>query len=134
MYLKNALRRLCVLSILVGRSSARQFNITIDDQQGDPSNGNHISYTPSDAWNVGQTCTACTAKVTPQSDAYLGTWMDATFNPTGNATNNAPGQIPQASVSFTGKVVSVYRFVRLSMKLGSTNLSLQGQRCTWFAS
>ena len=84
------------------RVYAKQFNITIDDQEGDPTNGNHIIYTPAEAWNIGQNCSACTAKPSPQSDAYLGTWMDATFNPNGTVTNDVPGQIIQARVSFTG--------------------------------
>lgn len=80
--------------------------MTIDDQDGDPTNGNHIIYTPDGAWSVGQNCSGCTAKPSPQSDAYLGTWMDATFNPAGTVTNSVPDQIIQASVNFVGVFAS----------------------------
>lgn len=89
------------LSLFIIVISARQFNITIDDQDGDPSNGNHITYTPLGAWHVGQNCSVCLTDVTPQSSAYLGTWMDATFFPFGE-TVVAPGQVLQASVNFVG--------------------------------
>ena len=97
----NALWLTLLISCLVNCVSARRFNVTIDDQGGDPTNGNQIIYTPSGAWQAGQNCTTCTAQPS-QSDAYLGTWMDSTFNPNGTKTNDTPGQIIQASVSFTG--------------------------------
>ena len=83
---------------------AKLYNVTIDDQDGDPTNGNKIIYTPSTSWQAGQNCTPCTARPTPQSSAYLGTWMDSTFNPDGTGTNDTPGQIIQAGVSFTGTI------------------------------
>lgn len=91
------------LSLSLFSVSARQFNVTIDDQEGDPTNGNRIIYTPQGGWNIGQNCSACTAKATPQSDAYLGTWMDATYNPNGTISNGVPGEIIQASVGFVGE-------------------------------
>ena len=81
-------------------TSARQFNVTIDDQEGDPTNGNQIIYTPDGAWNIGQNCSKCVAKPTPKSDAYLGTWMDSTFLATGKSA--FVGQVLQASISFVG--------------------------------
>ena len=79
-------------------------NVTIDDQSGDPTTGGHINYTPSDAWQVGQTCQSCTAKPAPADDAYMGTWTDASFNPSGTSTNDDPGEIIRASVSFVGEL------------------------------
>lgn len=103
--LKNLLLFTSILSYSFSNFvKAAQSNITVDDQGGDPTNDAHILYTPSGAWNVGQSCAGCTAKPSPQSDAYLGTWMDATFNPNGTTTNKTPGQIPQASFNFIGKV------------------------------
>ena len=91
-------------SILLFPSSyAALSNVTIDDQIGDPTNGLQINYNPPDAWKGGQICSACSAKVTPASDAWMGTWMDASFNPSGTGTNKVPGQIIQASLSFVGE-------------------------------
>ena len=84
-------------------SFATLSNITIDDQNGDPTNGLKINYNPPSAWHAGQTCTVCTAKVIPATDAWMGTWTDGSFNPVGTNTNNVPGQIIHASLSFTGK-------------------------------
>lgn len=89
--------------------SARQFNVTIDDQEGDPTNGNRFIYTPQGGWNIGQDCSRCTAKVFPGSGAYLGTWMDATYYPNGTLTNDVPGQIIEASIDFVG----AFCFLRL---------------------
>lgn len=94
---------LCIIPLFITHALAVLVNVTIDDQFGDPSTGQHIAYSPEDAWQVGQTCQACTAKPTPAEDAYLGTWSDASFNPSGNATNDVPGQVIKASVSFTGE-------------------------------
>ncbi|PAV23423.1 hypothetical protein PNOK_0049100 [Pyrrhoderma noxium] len=98
---------LCIIPLFITHALAALVNVTIDDQFGDPSTGQHIAYSPEDAWQVGQTCQACTAKPTPAEDAYLGTWSDASFNPSGNATNDVPGQVIKASVSFTGVAVYV---------------------------
>lgn len=85
-------------------------NITIDDEYGDPLTGQQISYSPADAWQQGNDCTACTAKPTPASDAWNGTWHDASFNPSGTGTNGAPGQIITASVQFEGELDHLYGF------------------------
>ena len=82
-------------------------NIIIDDQFGDPVTGAHITYEPAVSWQKGQTCQNCTAKPTPASDAWMGTWMDASFNPSGTATNSVPGQIISATVPFTGSYGSI---------------------------
>ncbi|KAL5512058.1 hypothetical protein ACEPAH_5277 [Sanghuangporus vaninii] len=82
-------------------------NVTIDDAFGDPTNGRQIQYFPSIAWQRGDGCQPCTAKPTPASDAWLGTWHDATFNPNDTATNSALGQIIVASAQFTGTAVYV---------------------------
>ena len=95
-------------TILVHFSFAALFNVTIDDQNGDPTNGLKINYNPPSAWHAGQTCTVCTAKVIPATDAWMGTWTDGSFNPVGTNTNNVPGQIIQASLSFTGEYQAEY--------------------------
>ncbi|KAI5118094.1 hypothetical protein M0805_007743 [Coniferiporia weirii] len=95
------------LLLLPRVSLANPINVTIDDQFGDPTNGQSILYSPSAAWQAGQTCTECKAKVSPASDAYLGTWMDATFNPLGSTANSVPGQIIRASTTFFGTSVYV---------------------------
>ncbi|KAI5117398.1 hypothetical protein M0805_004620 [Coniferiporia weirii] len=95
------------LLLLFRTSLADPVNVTIDDQDGDPTNGQHISYSPPGAWQAGQTCTDCTAKPSPASDAYLGTWTDSTFYPAGDTTVSTSGQIIQASASFVGTAVYV---------------------------
>lgn len=97
-------------------SLARLVNITIDDQNGDPQTGQVINYNPPEAWQPGQTCSDCTAKPSPASNAYMGTWQDASYNPNDTATNSVPGQVIQASVPFIG--VAVYVNVILT---GSTS-------------
>ena len=86
-------------------SSASLVNVTIDDAFGDPKTGQQIAYQPSNAWQAGNGCQPCTAKPSPASEAWAGTWHDASFNPNDTATNVALGQLISASVSFTG----VYR-------------------------
>lgn len=77
-----------------------QFNITIDDQDGDPTNGEKIVYTPGASWNIGQDCSGCHLKP-PETDAFDGTWMDSTYWNTSD-TNPEAGHIVQASVGFKG--------------------------------
>lgn len=86
-------------------SLARLVNITIDDQNGDPQTGQVINYNPPEAWQPGQTCSDCTAKPSPASNAYMGTWQDASYNPNDTATNSVPGQVIQASVPFIGNSI-----------------------------
>ena len=92
---------------LLGPVYPRLVNFTIDDQDGDPTNGQQIRYDPPSAWSAGQLCTGCSAQPKPQSSAYLGTWMDATFNPDGPSANisGVPGQIVQATTNFIGESV-----------------------------
>ncbi|KAL5478441.1 hypothetical protein ACEPAI_2625 [Sanghuangporus weigelae] len=84
---------------------ARSYNVTIDDQMGDPTTGRSISYSPADVWNDGQTCERCTARPSPASNAYMGTWKDATFLPPDDPGETA--EIVQASVPFIGTAVYV---------------------------
>lgn len=59
--------------------SAVLVNVTIDDSQ--TSNGaTVIQYTPSDSWNDGTDCVACTAHPDP-TRTLDGTWHDATHEP-----------------------------------------------------
>ncbi|KAL5490713.1 hypothetical protein ACEPAI_5547 [Sanghuangporus weigelae] len=96
-----------VLASVLAPISSRMINVTIDDAFGDPTNGRQIQYFPSTAWQRGDGCQPCTAKPSPASDAWLGTWHDATFNPNDTATNSALGQIIVASAQFTGTAVYV---------------------------
>ena len=101
------MRLLLFLTTLIPLPSfAASYNVTIDDQYGDPTNGLQIVYNPPSAWQKGQICADCAAKVTPANDAWMGTWMDATYSPSGDVTNKVPGQIIQASLSFTGEYFS----------------------------
>lgn len=93
---------LCLLALLP-RIKGGKVNVTIDDQYGDPTTGQVIQYNPPEAWQPGQSCDGCTAKPRPVSSAHNGTWMDATFNPSGTVTNGVPGQLISASVPFVGE-------------------------------
>ncbi|KAI5117401.1 hypothetical protein M0805_004623 [Coniferiporia weirii] len=115
------------LLLLSPTSLADSVNVTIDDQFGDPTNGQHIFYEPSEAWKVGQTCTDCAAKLSPVSDVYLGTWMDSTFYPAGDASVSTSGQISTASVSFVGTAVYVICILTGSTPLldGNTDMTFK---------
>lgn len=104
---RNTIWLTLLISCFFNCVHGRRFNVTVDDQDGDPTNGNKIIYTPSTSWQTGQNCTTCTAQPSPQSSAYLGTWMDSTFNPNGTGTNGTPGQIIQASLTFTGTLIHI---------------------------
>lgn len=82
---------------------AKLVNVTIDDQNGDPVTGNHITYGPQDAWQDGQTCTNCSARGIIASYTYSGTWIDASYNPGSASVNAYAGTLIQASVKFTGE-------------------------------
>lgn len=81
---------------------ARSYNVTIDDQMGDPTTGRTINYSPSEAWNNGQACDTCSSVPSPAGMAYMSTWKDGTFFPAGSDSTYA-GQILTASVAFVGK-------------------------------
>ncbi|EJD06217.1 uncharacterized protein FOMMEDRAFT_145466 [Fomitiporia mediterranea MF3/22] len=80
-------------------------NVTIDDQNGDPTTGQYIQYSPSEAWRRGQDCNNCTARPNA-ARTFDGTWMDATYFPDGIGEPTG-GQILYANVSFTGIAVYV---------------------------
>ena len=89
-----------------------QFNVTIDDQVGDPTNGAKIVYTPGASWNTGQNCSTCLLKP-PQADVFDGTWMDSTYWNTSDSHPQA-GQIVQASIGFTGMCTTTLNVHALS--------------------
>ena len=95
------------LFLLLLPSSGKRVNVTIDDFFGDPTNNQKIQYFPSAAWQSGNGCERCTAKPTPASSAWLGTWHDSSFNPNDTATNSALGQIIVASAQFSGEIMSL---------------------------
>ncbi|KAL5507584.1 hypothetical protein ACEPAH_7040 [Sanghuangporus vaninii] len=82
-------------------------NVTIDDTNGDAVTGAQITYNPAPVWQAGQSCQNCTAKV-DGSQAYDGTWHDASYNPPGGLSNSYPGTIISASADFTGTAVYIY--------------------------
>ncbi|OCB87365.1 hypothetical protein A7U60_g5505 [Sanghuangporus baumii] len=82
-------------------------NVTIDDTNGDAVTGGQITYSPALAWQAGQSCQNCTAKL-DGNQAYDGTWHDASYNPPGGLSNSYPGTIISASADFTGTAVYIY--------------------------
>ena len=56
-------------------------NITVDDTLPDPLTGNTFQYAPADRWNVGNNCSACSARPDPFS-TNAGTWHDASYSST----------------------------------------------------
>lgn len=80
-------------------SWAVRVNITVDDSEsgnGLPS----ITYSPPGAWNIGNNCSACTAKPAA-SEAHGGTWHDATF-----PANGSQKDLTQATLVFNGELSS----------------------------
>ncbi len=72
---------LCSLSLSLFFSSALAtlVNVTVDDQNGDPTTGNTISYTPADAWDVNSLpCNSCSTQV-DASKAWNETWHVGKF-------------------------------------------------------
>ena len=95
----KCLNLLSVLIMFINRSStALQYNVTIDDQNGDPTNNNLIQYDSQEEWITGQNCTDCDLSPSLSSNAYFGTWMNATYRTIGLDA----GHIKQASVTFEG--------------------------------
>ncbi|KAI0784127.1 hypothetical protein C8Q75DRAFT_724994 [Abortiporus biennis] len=90
----NLSRPLGVLAVLV--------NVTVDDSGTDPTTGVPIVYAPPDAWNLGQTCAACTAHV-DSSIAFDHTWHDVSYNPSVD-----PTVVPTASLQFNGSAIYVF--------------------------
>lgn len=74
------------------------FNVSIDDTFGDERTGKQITFTPSNGWKQGQTCTDCTANV-DANQPFRHSWHDATFLP---QNMGGDGIIRSASVSFNG--------------------------------
>ncbi|KAI0662419.1 hypothetical protein C8Q70DRAFT_559207 [Cubamyces menziesii] len=89
-------------------TQAKNVLIVIDDASPDPLTGQHIQYTPAEAWKAvkGGNCDDCVTHLNA-SNAYQGTWHEGVS--TSNATN--PHVLPKASFSFVGTSVSVYCFV-----------------------
>ncbi|GLB36596.1 hypothetical protein LshimejAT787_0308840 [Lyophyllum shimeji] len=96
---------LCFLST----SLAVLVNVTIDDTLGDSENGRLITYLPEGAWNLGPTCTSCSA--TPKLDRsgiHNGTWHDGEAN---QSPHDEPNEVEQpllAIVPFYGSAIYVY--------------------------
>ncbi|OSD05807.1 hypothetical protein PYCCODRAFT_1361878 [Trametes coccinea BRFM310] len=92
------------LAFLVPISSAVRYNVTIDDTYGDPTNNEQISYSPLEAWKLGQRCTDCTAEP-DAARAYNGTWHDGSANDPATPLDAAT---LMANVRFIGEAVYVY--------------------------
>ncbi|KAI0809263.1 hypothetical protein BC629DRAFT_1106608 [Irpex lacteus] len=89
-------------------SWAVRVNITVDDSEsgnGLPS----IIYSPPGAWNIGNNCSACTAKPAA-SDAHGGTWHDATF-----PANGSQKDLTQATLVFNGSAIYVFCIIANSV-------------------
>lgn len=71
-------------------------NVTVDDAQLDASGNTLIQYTPSGGWNIGNNCSACTARPnSPQT--FDGTWHDSTHEEGAGADG-----LTFATLQFTG--------------------------------
>ncbi|KAI1797505.1 hypothetical protein LXA43DRAFT_877148 [Ganoderma leucocontextum] len=105
----------------VPQASAALINITVDDTFGDPFTGNQILYEPQGAWQLGQSCSTCTAHP-DKSLAFNGTWHDSTFNDAGLPDAD---QLPTATFSFVGVAVYVFCIVTHSFTspFGSSDMS-----------
>lgn len=59
--------------------SSASVNITVDDEQGDSHTGAKPTYSPSDGWSQGATCSGCQIKANPAL-AFDNTWHDSTVH------------------------------------------------------
>ena len=85
MTIRRAVLGLFTLLLLVCTTRAGLVNRTIDDTNGDPTNGRTPVYLPNGPWN-GPNCTGCAINPSP-SLAFDGTWSAATYNPGLNNMN-----------------------------------------------
>ncbi|KAJ7674450.1 hypothetical protein B0H17DRAFT_1334889 [Mycena rosella] len=95
--------------------------IIIDDQAGDPTNGNTITYTPTNLW-ISDAIGGCSGCPGPSPDlAYMNTWHGAVFN-SQNKNRNAPSLT--ASVNFYGTSVWVTCIMSnsLTTPIGTSNM------------
>ena len=76
-------------------------NVTVDDTRGDELTGGQIIYNPPSKWQLGQSCSNCTAEL-DASKAFDSTWHDASYFPVGSGVADA-GQYPTASYTFNGE-------------------------------
>ena len=103
--------------LFAGLASASLRNITVDDTHGDPIFGTNFTYVQP-VWNFGPTCSSCEAHP-DASQAYMGTWHDTSYLPTGASDTTL-----SASISFTGTNAYVHRCS------SGAYLSLPRQRCS----
>ena len=96
------LSSLVVTAVLSASATlAGSVNVTVDDTYGDTNTGGQIAYGPAGSWNVGQTCTTCTARPNV-AQAFDGSWHDATFYPTDSTAGSNLGSLVTASYVFNG--------------------------------
>lgn len=75
-------------------------NITVDDSGLNQLTGLGFSYSPTDDWNFGPTCTKCSVHLDP-SQLLMGTWHDAT------ASDGSQG-LQSATLDFNGNVLELF--------------------------
>ena len=80
---------------------AGDVNVTIDDQLGDPINGNLFSYKPAGAWASGVSC-GCNANP-DLSQVKDGTWTWTKFQPDNSSDDPFYGKIRSATIPFFGE-------------------------------
>ncbi|TFK57566.1 hypothetical protein OE88DRAFT_1641182 [Heliocybe sulcata] len=97
-------------------------NVTVDDTDGDSLTGAQVSYSPADAWNVGQECVGCTAHPDP-NQTYMGTWHDTTFIPATSATPTS--NIVSLSVPFNGSALYVFCILTFTADHPAGNSDMQ---------
>lgn len=107
-------------------------NVTVDDTNGDEATGNQIIYQPADIWQLGQSCTNCTAKLDP-NQAYDSTWHDSSYFPPGTSAFDS-GQFPNASYTFNGESIVHLQVLTLSDSESSREGLAQAQQSTSSAS
>ena len=86
-----------VYGILSGFTFAKLVNVTVDDQNGDPTTSELIQY--SNGWSFGPSCEGCQALPDSQQ-AYMGAWHDDSYG-LGPEGNTIPPD--NATFIFTGK-------------------------------
>ena len=89
-----------IIALALSPNVAASHNITIDDEQGDETTDTLLTYSPTDQWSQGATCSSCLAKPDVQQ-AIEGTWHDA-LHIAGDPTPRV------VSLQFNGKIISLF--------------------------
>ncbi|TCD69085.1 hypothetical protein EIP91_008983 [Steccherinum ochraceum] len=120
----KTLQVLAICVVWAGVVGGEFVNVTIDDQYGDATTGQQVTYAPPQLWTQGNGCGGCAAR--PNATlAHNNTWHDGLFAP---SQESDPLSF---SFSFNGTAVYIYNIIPRDT-LAVANVTLDGQFVTTF--